>query len=151
VGLRPYPVEHDAILAALPRYCPLAHPGVLFRKKSILQAGGYRHCRHPGTEDYELWSRLARRGLRFANHPEPLLRYRIHPEGMKSARLHDLLAGTLAIKQEYWSDRMDWRARARAAGERLLLWLPPRFILYLFMKAQYRKALPNGAGPGGPQ
>jgi glycosyltransferase involved in cell wall biosynthesis len=149
VGVRPYPVEHDAILAALPRYCPLAHSGVLFRKEPILQAGGYRPSRHPGTEDYELWSRLARRGLRFANHPEPLLRYRIHPEGMKSAKLYDLLDGTLAVKREYWSEHMDLWARTRAWGERFLRQLPARFILYLFLKTQYHKALPSGHEPAG--
>jgi glycosyltransferase involved in cell wall biosynthesis len=150
VGFRPYPLGHDAILEALPRYCPLAHPAVLFHKSAVLEADGYRRCRHAGTEDYELWSRLARRGLRFANHPEPLLRYRIHPQGMKSARLRDLLAGTLAIKQEYWADRMGWPARARVWAERLLLRLPPRLVLSLFLRTQYRKALPTRRAAAGP-
>ena len=58
-GRRQYPLTHEAILHTLPRFNPLAHPSVMYRRAPILDAGGYTY---PVNEDYELWSRLARRG-----------------------------------------------------------------------------------------
>ena len=50
-GRRRYPLTHEAILRALPRFNPLAHPSVMYRKAPILDAGGYTY---PVNEDYEL-------------------------------------------------------------------------------------------------
>ena len=115
-GYRNYPTQHAAIVAAMRRFSPLPHPGVMLRKAAVLRAGGYRDTGFPGTEDYELWCRLAVQGVRFANLAEALVRYRIHPRAMKSARLRTLLRGTLAIKEEYWKDTMDFASRVRCGS-----------------------------------
>ena len=141
IGYRSYPAEHEAIVAAMERYSPLAHPAVTFRKEAIVAVGGYRSVPFGGTEDYDLWCRLADHGCRFANLPQPLLRYRIHPQAMKSARLRQLLRGTLAIKEQYWRGRMSWWSQMRMWGERMLLWLPPRLVLTLFLQTHYRRRL----------
>ncbi len=135
-GRRRYPLTHEAILRALPRFNPLAHPSVMYRKAPILDAGGYTY---PVNEDYELWSRLARRGVRFANHPESLLEYRVHPSALKAARLREILRATLEIKRLYWQDRMDTLGRARMLVERLLLWLPPQAVAALFAATHFRR------------
>jgi glycosyltransferase involved in cell wall biosynthesis len=152
LGYRHYPRSHEAIFRSLCRFNPMGHPTVMFRKAAILKAGGYQYDRYPATEDYELWSRLATIGHRLANLPEPLLRYRIHPEGMKTAKLRGILRGTLEIKRRYWGDHMDLRARARMWAERLLLWMPPWLVLRLFIATQYtrqqpQKTLAEGALP----
>jgi glycosyltransferase involved in cell wall biosynthesis len=139
-GYRDYPVEHEAIVHDLTRYNALAHPSVLFRKEVVLAAGGYREH---FTEDYELWSRLVQRGARFANHPEALVRYRIIPEGMRAAKVRQTLRSTLEVKRLYWCGRMDLGGRLRLWVERLMLCLPPRLVLALFLKTQFRSA---GAG-----
>jgi glycosyltransferase involved in cell wall biosynthesis len=132
LGFRSYPTGHEDILRAMQWYNALAHPSVLFRKRVITDAGGYRM---PGcNEDYELWSRLASRGVRLANHPEPLLRYRLHPAGMKVARLRQMIRGTLEVKNRYWRRHMDVGARLRMLGEFLLLFLPPQLVVRLFMR-----------------
>ena len=77
IGWRSYPTAHAAIVESMRRFNPLAHPSVIFRKNFVRNAGGY--LPYPGNEDYELWSRLAGQGAGFGNHPEALLRYRIHP------------------------------------------------------------------------
>jgi glycosyltransferase involved in cell wall biosynthesis len=145
-GHRAYPTGHEAIAAALRRFNALAHPGVMFRKEVIVRHGGYRQF--PGNEDYELWCRLARQGVRLANHPEALLDYRVHPAGMKSAKLRVMLRGTLAVKKLYWQGQLTFRDRARCWLERLLLVLPPRIVLTLFMRTQYTKRAP-AAGVSG--
>ncbi len=138
-GRRDYPCDHDAIAGALARFNALAHPSVMFRKHLVVEAGGYNH-RYLGNEDYELWCRLVARGVRLANLRAALVRYRIHPGALKSARLHSILRGTLEVKDTYWREQMNLRARARYLGERLLLWLPAAWVLRLFMWTHYRGA-----------
>lgn len=68
------------VLHSLFLQCPLLHPSVMFRKDTVLAAGGYAagaHSRY--VEDYDLWARIASRhpyGL--ANLPDALIKLRIH-------------------------------------------------------------------------
>lgn len=78
------PVTHEGILARMLFECPLFHPTVIFRKEIVCRAGGYS-SNFPAAEDYELWQRLAlEHGVRLANVPQSLLRYRMHPEKDRS-------------------------------------------------------------------
>ncbi len=54
--------------------CPINHPVVMFRKNTILFAGGYRPF--PLFEDYSLWVRLLLNGAKFYNVQESLLLFR---------------------------------------------------------------------------
>jgi glycosyltransferase involved in cell wall biosynthesis len=137
VGLRAYPLSHDEIFAAMSRYNALAQPSVMCRKQLLVDANGYQYRTFPVNEDYELWSRLATRGVKFANHPEPLLRYRVHPLGTKAMMLHHMLRATLDVKKQFWRDHMDTRARLRFYGERALLRLPASWVLKLFIMTHY--------------
>jgi len=70
------PTEPDAIIAALARHNPLAHPTMLLRRDLVRAIGGYRAA-FRGAEDYDLWLRLSERHpLRAV--PEVLLDYREH-------------------------------------------------------------------------
>ena len=55
----------------------LLHPGVIFRKKDIIDAGGYRSKFWP-AEDIDLWNRLIEKGKKIVVMQEILLMYRIH-------------------------------------------------------------------------
>lgn len=134
-GYRSYPLHHDAITRGMPICNTMAHPSVLFKRECIIAGGGY----HPFfSEDYELWSRLAHRQVHFANHPEALVRYRVVPQGIRKANVRNTLRSTLEIKKLYWHDQMGLRGRLRMWAERVMLWLPPRLVLHLFLKTQYR-------------
>ncbi|MDE6483956.1 MAG: glycosyltransferase [Duncaniella sp.] len=61
--------------------CPVNHPVVMFRKKSVEFAGGY--LPFPLFEDYYLWVRLLLNGVKFYNIQECLLRFRTSPEMYK--------------------------------------------------------------------
>ncbi len=141
LGYRCYPTDHNAIVASMPRFNPIGHPSVMFRKSIVLRHGGYLYDRFPALEDYDLWCRLAKLGARFANLPEPLVRYRIHSSGMKRTKLRGILKGTAEIKRLYFGSTMDFRARVRLLAEQVLLFLPPQFVVWLFVKTQTRKAL----------
>jgi glycosyltransferase involved in cell wall biosynthesis len=139
-GFRAYPIDNVAIQRALLRYNALAHPSVMFRRSAVRDAGGYQADLH--NEDYDLWSRLALRGHQFANHPEALLRYRVHPGAVKATRLRTMIHGTLQVKERYWLPRMGAMDRMRYYGERCLLALPPRLVMAIFTRSAFRADLP---------
>ena len=61
--------------------CPINHPSVMFKKNSILFAGGYQPF--PLFEDYYLWVRLLLNGVKFYNIQESLLNFRVSPDMYK--------------------------------------------------------------------
>lgn len=77
-GERHVPTCHDRILSLLWSN-PLIHATVMFRRQRVLQAGSYSPQARR-RQDYDLWFRCARHGLRFANLAEPLIRYRFTQE-----------------------------------------------------------------------
>jgi len=139
MGVRSYPLSHTEIITAMARFNAIAQPSVLARKQVLLDAGGYQYREYPVNEDYELWSRLASRGVRFANHPERLVQYRVHSRGTKAAMLHRMLRATIDVKQRWWRDQMDTRARLRFLGEHVLLGFPESWVLRLFVFIQYER------------
>jgi glycosyltransferase involved in cell wall biosynthesis len=145
-GYRTFPLHHEAILRALPSIVPLSQPSVMLRKEAVLKAGGYAFRDYAVAEDYELWSRLALGGLRFANHAEALLRYRVHRGQMKATHLRETIRAILHIKRLYWRRHMDGGARLRAWVEWTMLAFPPLLVHRLFTLLQYRPHLPLANG-----
>jgi glycosyltransferase involved in cell wall biosynthesis len=84
--LRQMPCDHEKIKSLIWAN-PLIHPTVAFRKEKILLAGNYQHQDSRRSEDYELWFRCVKTGLRFANLAEPLVYYRFSSESPKKKRL----------------------------------------------------------------
>ncbi len=138
LGYRNYPTEPKAVTAALERYNPIGQPAVMYRKSVVQAAGAYRYSRYPATEDYELWCRLGVSGLLLANLGEPLVRYRIHPGGMKTQKLRGILLGTIELKEQYFGQHMSLPGKLRLLGERALLRLPPPLVLWLFVRMSTR-------------
>ena len=57
-----------------------AHPTVMLRTNIMLEVKGY-DVTFPYAQDYDLWQRLAEKAdVKFANLPDVLIRYRVHPE-----------------------------------------------------------------------
>lgn len=73
-GLQSMPVRPQA--RDFLSHSPYIHPSVLFRKKILLENGGYRESKdYRQCEDYELFMRLHQKGYRGYNLQEPLLQY----------------------------------------------------------------------------
>jgi glycosyltransferase involved in cell wall biosynthesis len=137
LGTRAYPREHTYIVRAMARFNAIAQPSVMARRKVLVDAGAYQYRTFPVNEDYELWSRLISRGVRFANHQDALIRYRVHASGTKAAMLKRMLRATIDVKKQFWLDRMDAGARARYWAEHALLGMPASWVLKLFVWTQY--------------
>lgn len=78
VGVRNVPESHEEIFAFGKKRNPTNHPSVMFRKKAVLEAGGYLSCLL--FEDYFLWGRMLMRDSKFHNIQKPLLLFRRSPE-----------------------------------------------------------------------
>jgi len=70
-------VEPEEIERAIFIESPLPHPTVMMRRGVWQLLGGYRDRGWP--EDYDLWLRAYRAGVRLGKVPEPLLRWRDSP------------------------------------------------------------------------
>jgi glycosyltransferase involved in cell wall biosynthesis len=137
IGRREYPLEHDAILAAMRRFNPIANSSVMYRRSVFERFGGKRESPLP-AQDYEWYSRVARGGARFANLAEPLVRYRVHTQ-MSPAKLRGTLQTTLEVKTRYWREGMDLPSRAVMLLERALLLLPAWLVRRMFIMVRYRR------------
>lgn len=54
------------------------HPSIMYRKDFFIKVRGYNSGFN--SEDYDLWLRMKRAGVRWANMPDLLLQYRIHDQ-----------------------------------------------------------------------
>jgi glycosyltransferase involved in cell wall biosynthesis len=105
---------------------PVGHPTVMARRELVERAGGYDPA-FDGAEDYELWTRLAR-VTRFANLPEPLLRYRVHAQSVTKRAPGAMRDATVRARQRFFEsllgrapepERFEWLARAERGSRRL--------------------------------
>lgn len=80
-GARVNPESHAEIMDKL--WCnPFIHPSVMFVKSSIVNIGAYDSSLRR-RQDYELWFRAAKYGLRFGNLQEELIQYRFDLHTLK--------------------------------------------------------------------
>lgn len=77
IAIRHYPVAPRAIERSFQTTTPIAHPTVMMRKAVLDHCGGYDPS-FRFAEDLDLWLRMLNHGVRFANLPEVLVRYRQH-------------------------------------------------------------------------
>lgn len=78
VSTRKLPELHNDIYMYAKKRCPVNHPVVMFKKKAVIAAGGYKHF--PLFEDYYLWVRMLMNGAKFYNIQEALLSFRFSTE-----------------------------------------------------------------------
>lgn len=74
VGKREVPCDNEGIYQYMRNRCALNHPTVMFKKKSLQDAGNYQDWFW--NEDYYMWIRMMERGCVFANLPDVLVNMR---------------------------------------------------------------------------
>lgn len=139
LGCRRYPETAEEVHRALLLGNPLPHPALLLRPGLYLTMEGYREI--PGAEDYDLWLRAAAAGYHFANIPRILLQYRISTGQIKQRSLKPTLRSTLRLQRRYLFRKEFFSLSVcihYAAGQLLLL-LPDRWVMELFMKLTVRR------------
>jgi glycosyltransferase involved in cell wall biosynthesis len=92
-------VEDDEIRREIFIESPLAHPSVTYRRRVILEAGGYQE--HGWPEDYDLWLRLYLAGARFGKVPQVLLEWREYPQRLTRTDSRYSLENFLRAKAYY--------------------------------------------------
>lgn len=99
------PTTHAGIVATMLAKNSLAHPSVLFRKSTVLNAGNYGSF--PEAEDYELWLRMASRGCELRNLNEVIIRYRVHRRSITQTHLRQRnLQHAVAVHLSRHSDKL---------------------------------------------
>jgi hypothetical protein len=78
------PLTHTGIVWQLSFQNALMHAAVMAKREVMLEAGGYDE-RLRYAQDYDLWERLIGK-TRFANLPEILLNYAVHPDGVSQKK-----------------------------------------------------------------
>lgn len=74
ISIKKVPETHEEISSYIKKRSPINHPSSCFRKKAVLESGGYQHF--PLFEDWYLWVRMFAVGCKFANIPVSLLYFR---------------------------------------------------------------------------
>lgn len=122
-----YPTGDGQLREAIFTARGVAHPAVAFRRKSVLNAGGYREDLYV-AQDFELWMRMSNQGFYFANHAEILTEYWVasnsltasYPAMRTVAALNSLAhhyGGTLQCSSNSWATVL-----CRLHVTRFLLW-----------------------------
>jgi cellulose synthase/poly-beta-1,6-N-acetylglucosamine synthase-like glycosyltransferase len=95
-----HPTRHEVLAFDLLFNNPFVHSSVMMRRDAVLSVGGYTTdpSRQP-PEDYELWSRMARKG-RIANLEDRLLVYREVPQSMSRTGPNPFLDRLVTISAE---------------------------------------------------
>ena len=76
LGIRRYSELPESITKQMTIKNAVAHPTVMIRRE-VLACTGFYDESFPKAEDYELWMRALRKGIKIANINEPLVKYRI--------------------------------------------------------------------------
>lgn len=143
IGLRKYPTSDRILRNSLLLYNPFASPSIMYRRDAALAAGGYS-SRFRACEDYDFVLRIAKCG-RIANLPEPLTAYRLHPDSTKSTKTLRQLRDTLDIKRVAYREYgypETLQARAVNAMQEAMMYLPHRFIYWMFTRLAIRREHP---------
>jgi len=78
LGIRKVPVTNREIKKKMKTRCPMNHMSVMYKKSSVLAAGGYQNWFW--NEDYYLWIRMLQNGAIFANTGTILVNVRVGDE-----------------------------------------------------------------------
>lgn len=100
---------------------PIAHPSVMFRKQTILAAGGYQDNGLP--EDYDLWLRLRGRGARFAKLPQTLLAWRMHADRHSLLHARYSREAFFSLKREFLLPTLPGQVAVLGAGRVGRAWI----------------------------
>lgn len=80
-ALKKFPISNEECYKYAKKRNPMEHPTVIFKKSSIMTAGGYMHCYL--FEDYYMWIRMFLNKCTFHNISEPLLYFRMTKESFR--------------------------------------------------------------------
>ena len=139
LGVRIYPQDDENIRKTLLFKSPFAHPVVMFRKKEVVELGGYSN-EYSTVEDYDLWIRILNKGKGY-NLQEYLLKYRVHPNQEKNEKLKIQLNNTINLQKKYLFSKncFSFFAIINWLALNILSFFPNFLILWLFKRLEFKK------------
>lgn len=81
ISVRSVPRNEEEIRRQMRRRSAFNHPAVMYKKKSVIRAGGYGNSSR--KEDHDLFSRMVFEGYHAFNLQEPILYYRIGNDNIR--------------------------------------------------------------------
>lgn len=105
IGIRRVPETENEIIKYSKTRNPFNHPAVMFKKSSVLKAGGYSEKFHL-FEDYYLWIRMLLKGCKGRNIPETILYMRSGEEMYK--RRGGMLYAKELLRFHSWMKDNNW-------------------------------------------
>lgn len=120
------PLENTELKQFSKMRSPICHPSSIFRKKTILEVGGYPELRL--GQDYALWSVLLARGYNISNIPTILLKLRTNSDFFKRRGWDSFKYEVEVIKLQYRENLINIFELIKAFSLRLILRLSPIFL-----------------------
>ena len=132
-GLRTYPLRHKDIESSMMLTNAMAHPTVMFRRDLPERYGAYDPT-FKYSEDLELWLRWLNAGVKFANLPDTLLRYR---QQVTTRHIDNWRFNLMARKRHYNRRRLILRTVGIVG---IVVWsrIPKPLQEYLFRVVMFR-------------
>lgn len=100
ISVRKVPETSEEIYCYCKGRCPVNHPTVLYKKETVLRAGGYLTEYFP--EDYFLWIMMLMNDARFYNIQESLLYFRYSSETIKKRGGWKYALGEIHIQKKIY-------------------------------------------------
>lgn len=136
------PVGVEKVKNRLRHSSCIFHPTVIFRRESVLSAGGYR-SQFKAAEDYDLWLRLAEKGG-LNNISDVLLLYRVHASSVSAQKIESqALSSAAALAAFYIRNNGDdensfLQRMSQSDGVETLISCCPREIRGCVRRSYYR-------------
>lgn len=121
VGYKHTPSDHDAIYQQYAIVHPVIHPSVMVKRSMLPDPARLYAMRFDINDDYYTFFRLFASG-RFANIPEPLIKYRVHEHNLSLSDVKKTILNTVAIRLEAVKN-LNYQMPAWAFGIMVGQWL----------------------------
>lgn len=120
------PESESEILKLAKTRNPMNHVAAMFKKSSVLKAGGYKHFL--GFEDYYLWCRMIKCGCKLYNTKDTLVYVRFSPDVITERRS----GFRYAFNELHFLNEL--RKLKILMGYEFLFWAPLKFFIRLLPK-----------------
>lgn len=136
ISTRRLPEFHKDIYRFAQMRNPINHPVVMFKKSTVLAAGGYQHF--PLLEDYYLWVRMLKGGAKFYNIQESLLYFRFSAAMLKRRGGWKYAINEMKFQYKMWKiDFISFNNLLKNVPTHFIIRVLPNFLRLAF----YRKFL----------
>src|SRR5699024_7320381 len=130
ISSRMVPLNHNDILQFSKRRNPFNHPTVMYKKREVLDVGGYGDYRR--NQDLDLFVRMLNKGLIAANINKPLVLFRANEGNLKRRKSWEKCRSYIVMIYRFWrkgySSLIDLII---VAFSQLIIFISPLWILEL--------------------